>query len=82
MIDTADLITPEIAAQVLAEYPPIRLELTLPEADLLVAVLAGAGTLSSAVLGEKVRRQALPQAAAICEQAAILHAPAASDSAN
>ena len=55
MTDDVSLITPEIAVRLLEEQPSIHLDVTLAEADLLVAVFAGACTLSAGVLAEKVR---------------------------
>ena len=82
MTDDAQPITAETAERMLAGQPPIRLEVTLAEADLLVLHLSNAPGMSAAFLAEKLRLQALPQAQEICMAAALMQAPAASDTAN
>ena len=82
MSDETQPITAETAERMLAGQPPIRLEVTVAEADLLVMHLASAPGMAAALLAEKIRCQALPQAQEICFSVALLQAPAASESAN
>ena len=82
MSDETQPISAEAAERMLAGQPPIRLEVTLAEADLLVLHLSNAPGMCAALLAEKLRQQALPQAQEICLAAALLHSLAASDVAN
>lgn len=81
MIDETP-ITAESAERMLAGQPPIRLDLTLAEVDLLVVHLRNTPGMSTVFLAEKIRSQALPQFQERCVAAALLHAPVASESAN
>lgn len=82
MNDDAQPISAEAAEVALVGASPIRLEVTLTEADLLVMHLSTAPGMSAALLAEKLRQQALPQAQQICLAAALMQTPAASDAAN
>jgi hypothetical protein len=68
------LISEAEAAQLLEGQPPLRLDVTVLEADAIIEQLRASGRIGLALLAERIRLQALPQAQEICQRVALLHA--------